>query len=42
MHALLRCGKDATYAQLNMDLGHDSFLLHAPELYQLIENFIND
>ncbi|MBN2068529.1 MAG: homoserine O-acetyltransferase [Opitutales bacterium] len=42
VHALLRCGKDATYAQLNMDLGHDSFLLHAPELYQLIENFIND
>jgi len=40
VHTLLRCGKDATYAQLNMDLGHDSFLVHAPALYELVENFL--
>jgi homoserine O-acetyltransferase len=42
VHALLRCGKDATYAQLNMDLGHDSFLVHAPALYELVENFLTN
>ena len=40
VHALLRCGKDATYAQLDMTLGHDSFLLHSPELYALIRSFL--
>ena len=36
VHALLRCGKDATYAEVDMDLGHDSFLIHSPELFELI------
>lgn len=40
-HALLRCGKDASYAEVDMSLGHDSFLVHAPELYRLIRNFLN-
>ncbi|MBN1403678.1 MAG: homoserine O-acetyltransferase [Opitutales bacterium] len=40
VHALLRCGKPATYAQLDMSLGHDSFLVHAPELYRLISGFL--
>ncbi len=40
VHALLRCGKHATYAELGMSLGHDSFLLHAPELYDLVRAFL--
>jgi len=39
-HALLRCGKQVTYAQLDMALGHDSFLVHAPELYRLVSGFL--
>jgi homoserine O-acetyltransferase len=42
VHALLRCGKDATYAQLDMTLGHDSFLVHAPELYRLVTSFLDN
>ena len=38
--ALLRVGKDATYAELAMDFGHDSFLLRSPELYDLIRCFL--
>jgi homoserine O-acetyltransferase len=38
--ALLRVGKDATYAELAMDFGHDSFLLRSPELYDLIRSFL--
>lgn len=40
VHALLREGKHASYAQLDMTLGHDSFLVHAPELYRLVESFL--
>jgi len=40
VHALLRAGKFATYAQLDMKLGHDSFLVHAPELYNLVSGFL--
>ncbi len=40
VHALLRCGKEASYAELDLTLGHDSFLVHAPELYTLITNFL--
>jgi hypothetical protein len=25
-----------------MDLGHDSFLVHAPALYELVENFLTN
>lgn len=39
-HALMRCGKHVTYAQLDMTLGHDSFLVHAPELYRLVSGFL--
>lgn len=38
--ALLRVGKDATYVELAMDFGHDSFLLRSPELYDLIRSFL--
>lgn len=40
VHALLRTGKAASYAELNMSLGHDSFLVHAPELYKLVREFL--
>ena len=40
VHALLRCGKAATYAELNMDLGHDSFLIESPELFTLVSSFL--
>lgn len=40
VEALLRLGKDASYAELAMDYGHDSFLVRAPKLYQLIRNFL--
>lgn len=40
VHALLRCGKEASYAELNMSLGHDSFLVRAPELNELISRFL--
>jgi len=39
--ALLRLGKDATYAELSMDFGHDSFLVRSPELYDLIRIFLD-
>ena len=39
--ALLRLGKDATYAELTMDFGHDSFLVRSPELYALIQAFLD-
>jgi homoserine O-acetyltransferase len=40
VEALLRLGKDATYAELAMDFGHDSFLVRAPRLYELIRQFL--
>ncbi len=40
VEALLRLGKDASYAELEMDYGHDSFLVRAPKLYKLIRNFL--
>lgn len=41
VHALLRAGKHASYAQLDMDLGHDSFLVEAPALYYLVSAFLD-
>jgi homoserine O-acetyltransferase len=38
--ALLRAGKRASYAELAMDLGHDSFLLESQELYGLVRGFL--
>lgn len=39
--ALLRAGKRASYAQLDTVLGHDSFLVRSPELFRLVEAFLN-
>ena len=41
VEALLRLGKDATYAELAIDFGHDSFLVRAPKLYELIQCFLS-
>ena len=41
VEALLRLGKDATYAELATDFGHDSFLVRSSELYALIQAFLN-
>jgi homoserine O-acetyltransferase len=41
VEALLRLGKHATYAELAMDFGHDSFLVRAPKLYALIHEFLS-
>jgi homoserine O-acetyltransferase len=38
--ALLRAGKRASYAELAMDLGHDSFLLESMDLYTLVRSFL--
>ncbi len=40
VESLLRLGKNATYAELAMDFGHDSFLVRAPKLYELIRRFL--
>lgn len=40
VHALLRCGKQASYAHMAMEHGHDSFLVHSPELYHLVNRFL--
>lgn len=40
VEALLRQGKDATYTELAMDFGHDSFLVRTPKLYELIHRFL--
>jgi homoserine O-acetyltransferase len=39
--ALLRLGKSASYAELALDAGHDSFLLRAPKLDELIRSFLD-
>ena len=38
--ALLRAGRQASYAELDTDLGHDSFLLESEELYRLVRGFL--
>jgi len=38
--ALLRAGKRASYAELAMTLGHDSFLLESGDLYALVRSFL--
>jgi homoserine O-acetyltransferase len=39
--ALLRAGKRVSYAELSTDLGHDSFLLESPQLYDLVRGFLD-
>lgn len=39
--AMLNRRKDASYAEIPMDFGHDSFLIDAPELYELVRAFLD-
>lgn len=39
--ALIRAKKNASYVEIESDQGHDSFLIHSPKLYAIIENFLN-
>jgi len=41
VQALLRLGRDATYAEIAVDFGHDSFLVRSPELYALVQSFLD-
>ena len=41
VESLLRLGKNATYAELAMDFGHDSFLVRSVKLYELIDSFLS-
>ena len=41
VRALLRLHKTASYAEVKSDLGHDSFLIHSPKLYKLVEFFLD-
>ncbi|MEX2381062.1 MAG: homoserine O-acetyltransferase [Opitutales bacterium] len=41
VQAMLRVEKAASYAELKMDYGHDSFLVDAPALYQLVVDFLS-
>lgn len=38
--AMLRQGKKASYLQINLDLGHDSFLVDSPDLFEVTRNFL--
>lgn len=38
--ALLRAGKAASYVEVDLEFGHDSFLVHAPTLYEHIRSFL--
>lgn len=38
--AMLRQGIEASYTQLDIDLGHDSFLIDSPELFGLVRDFL--
>ncbi len=42
VRTLLRLKKTASYAEIKSDLGHDSFLIHSPKLYKLVEYFLED
>ena len=39
-YAMLKAGKQATYAEIAMDYGHDSFLVNAPALHDMVRAFL--
>lgn len=39
--AMLRQGKEASYTQIDLDLGHDSFLVDSEELFELTRAFLS-
>ncbi len=40
-NALIRLKKRAAYLEIESDLGHDSFLIESPKLYEAIRNFLD-
>ncbi len=40
--AMLRQGVEASYSELDIDLGHDSFLIESEELFNLVRDFLNN
>ncbi len=40
--AMLRQGVEASYTELGLDLGHDSFLIDSEELFSLVRNFLDN
>ncbi len=40
VYSLLRARKNASYIELDMDFGHDSFLVDAPSLYDVVTSFL--
>jgi len=42
VRAMLRAGKSASYAEVSMDFGHDSFLVDSSLLYELVRAFLRD
>lgn len=38
--AMLRQGKNASYVELSLDLGHDSFLIDSEDLFGLVRDFL--
>ena len=41
IRALLRIGKKASYAEMEAELGHDSFLLESQAYFELVRAFLN-
>jgi len=42
VYAMLKAGKNAAYAEVEMDYGHDSFLMDAPELREIMRAFLKE
>lgn len=42
VQALLKLGKDASYAEIESELGHDSFLLKTPLYFDLVSSFLDN
>lgn len=42
VRALLQSGKNASYVEVGMDFGHDSFLVDSPFLYDLVRAFLKE
>ncbi len=40
VRSMLRVGKNASYVEVGMDFGHDSFLVDSPFLYELVRAFL--
>lgn len=40
--ALLRAGKDASYAEIETDAGHDAFLLPSAQLHRVVSRFLDN